>query len=169
MGRFSAHRFYNGKGIDPMRLSNSLIGFCAIVFGLAVMMYTRGFPAQPDGLPGPEFFPNVLAGLFIVAGIGLALGSIRRGERILHAQWVGLGAAAVVNILLVLGIIVTYMLVADDVGFLLTSLILMAFLMKWLGTSWQWTILMSATVTMGIYLLFAKILMVPLPWGLWGF
>ena len=81
----------------------------------------------------------------------------------------GLGVTAVLNILVVLGVIVAYILVSDYVGFLFTSLILMGFLMKWLGVSWRWTIAMSILLTIGIYLLFAKMLLVPLPWGLWGF
>ena len=152
-----------------MRVSDSLIGFALIIFGIAVILHTQGFPAQADGHPGPEFFPNVLAGLFILAGLGLSFGSIRRGEKILEVQAPGLGVPAVVNILMVLGVIVIYILVSDDVGFLFTSLILMGFLMKWLGVTWQWTLIMSVVLTMGIYLLFAKMLLVPLPWGLWGF
>jgi putative tricarboxylic transport membrane protein len=152
-----------------MRVSDSIIGFVMIIFGLAVIIHTQGFPAQADGHPGPEFFPNVLAGLFMIAGLGLAIGSIRRGEKIIMVQAPGLGTAAVVNILFVLGTIVVYILVSDYLGFLVTSLILMGFLMKWLGVTWKWTIIMSISLTMGIYLLFAKMLLVPLPWGLWGF
>ena len=152
-----------------MRVSDSIIGLAIIVFGLVVIAYTQSFPAQADGYPGPEFFPNVLAGLFIVAGLSLTIGSIRRGEKILDLQMPGLGVTAVLNILVVLGVIVAYILVSDYVGFLFTSLILMGFLMKWLGVSWRWTIAMSILLTIGIYLLFAKMLLVPLPWGLWGF
>ena len=152
-----------------MRVSDSIIGFMMIIFGIAVIIHTQGFPAQPDGHPGPEFFPNVLSGLFMLAGLTLIIGGVRRGEKILDVKAPGLGVAAVVNILLVLGVIVVYILVSDYIGFLITSFILMGFLMKWLGVTWMWTVIMSSVLTMGIYLLFAKMLLVPLPWGLWGF
>ena len=152
-----------------MRVSDSIIGFVMIFFGIAVVVQTMGFPAQPDGHPGPEFFPNVLAVLFMLAGVTMIAGSIRRGEKILEVQAPGLGVSAVVNILIVLSIIVLYILVSDYLGFLFTSFVLMGFLMKWLGVTWNWTLVMSAALTMGIYLLFAKVLLVPLPWGLWGF
>jgi putative tricarboxylic transport membrane protein len=151
-----------------MRVSDSLIGFVMILFGLAVIVYTRGFPAQADGHPGPEFFPNVLAGLFMLAGLGLAIGGFRRGEKIFHFEAPGLGAGAVVNILLVLGVAAAYILISDFLGFIITSFVLMGFLMKWLAVTWRWTLIMSAALTMVIYLLFAKVLLVPLPWGLWG-
>ena len=41
-------------------------------------------------------------------------------------------------------------------------------LMKWLKVKMLPSLVMSIAVTLGIYLLFAKVLLVPLPWGLWG-
>jgi hypothetical protein len=41
-------------------------------------------------------------------------------------------------------------------------------LMKWLKVKMIPSLVMSLAVTLAIYLLFAKILLVPLPWGLWG-
>jgi len=40
--------------------------------------------------------------------------------------------------------------------------------MKWLRVSTRWSLVMACGVTLAIYLLFAKMLLVPLPWGLWG-
>jgi len=40
--------------------------------------------------------------------------------------------------------------------------------MKWLKVKTLSSIVMSFGVTLVIYLLFAKVLLVPLPWGLWG-
>jgi hypothetical protein len=40
--------------------------------------------------------------------------------------------------------------------------------MKWLKVKTLSSILMALSVTFVIYLLFAKMLLVPLPWGLWG-
>jgi hypothetical protein len=41
-------------------------------------------------------------------------------------------------------------------------------LMKWLKVKILPSLIMSIVVTLAIYVLFAKILLVPLPWGLWG-
>ena len=40
--------------------------------------------------------------------------------------------------------------------------------MKWLKVRTSLSLAMSVGVTLAIYLLFAKVLLVPLPWGLWG-
>ena len=41
-------------------------------------------------------------------------------------------------------------------------------MMKWLKATYLRGLVMAGGVTLGIYLLFAKVLLVPLPWGLWG-
>jgi hypothetical protein len=40
--------------------------------------------------------------------------------------------------------------------------------MTWFRATALWSMVMACSVTLGIYLLFAKFLLVPLPWGLWG-
>ncbi|MGE5254944.1 MAG: tripartite tricarboxylate transporter TctB family protein, partial [Planctomycetaceae bacterium] len=57
---------------------------------------------------------------------------------------------------------------SNFLGFLITSFLLLFFLMKRLRVTLFKCLVMSGGVTLGIYLLFAKVLMVPLPWGLWG-
>ncbi|MCJ7829860.1 MAG: tripartite tricarboxylate transporter TctB family protein, partial [Desulfobacterales bacterium] len=73
-----------------------------------------------------------------------------------------------INILLILGAIVFYILLSDFLGFLITSFIVLLGLMQRLNVSTVWSLTMSAAVTLAIYGLFAKILLVALPWGLWG-
>ena len=40
--------------------------------------------------------------------------------------------------------------------------------MKRLRVSNAWCLIMAFGMTVAIHLLFAKVLLVPLPWGLWG-
>jgi len=62
-----------------MRVSNTAIGVGLIVFAIAVLLYTRTFPTLEKGYPGPSLFPNVLAVLFIIAGITLVAQGVRSG------------------------------------------------------------------------------------------
>jgi len=151
-----------------MRFSDSAIGLVLIGFGSAVLTHTRTFPSLDTGHPGPGFFPNILAGLIMVAGLGLVVQGVRRGERLLKFDPGGLGLTGLVNIVVVLAAIVFYIYISDFLGFQITSFILLLALLKWLGVKWFWSLVMAAGVTMAIYILFAKILLVPLPWGLWG-
>ncbi len=151
-----------------MRVSNTTIGLGLIIFAIAVLFYTRTFPTLEKGYPGPSLFPNVLAVLFIISGITLVVQGVRSGERILRFDTSGITGSGLINILLVLGGIVFYIYLSEFLGFQITSFILLFGLMKWLRVSTPWSLVMACGVTLAIYVLFAKILLVALPWGLWG-
>ncbi len=151
-----------------MRVSNTAIGLFQIVFGIAVFLYARTFPDLENGMPGPSLFPAVLAVLFIFTGIILVVQGVRSGERVLKLDTSELSRSGIVNILLVLAIILFYILLSDLLGFQIISFVILVFLMKLLNVSTRWSLIMAGGVTFIIYILFAKMLLVPLPWGLWG-
>jgi putative tricarboxylic transport membrane protein len=151
-----------------VRVSNTAIGLSLIIFALAVIIHTRTFPSLDNGYPGPSLFPRVLAVLFILAGIGLIIQGIKKREKILKFDIGAVSRAGWINILIVLGAVVCYIFLSDAIGFLILSFVMMMVLMKWLRAKTSWSLVMSLSVTLAIYILFAKILLVPLPWGLWG-
>jgi putative tricarboxylic transport membrane protein len=151
-----------------MRVSNTAIGLGLIIFAIAVLFYTRTFPTLEKGYPGPSLFPNVLAVLFIISGISLVVQGVRSGEKVLKLDTTGITGSGLINILLALGAIIFYIFLSEFLGFQITSFILLFGLMKWLRVSTRWSLVMACGVTLAIYALFAKILLVALPWGLWG-
>jgi putative tricarboxylic transport membrane protein len=151
-----------------MRVSNTAIGLVLIVFASAVLVYVRTFPSLDNGYPGPALFPSVLAVLFIICGIGLIIQGIRAGEKLLKFDIGTLTRKGIINILFVLAVILCYIYLSEYIGFLILSGVLLFVTPKWLGVSTLRSLILSVVVTLGIYLLFAKLLLVPLPWGLWG-
>jgi putative tricarboxylic transport membrane protein len=151
-----------------MRVSDTAIGLGAILLGIAVILYSRNFPTLEKGYPGPSLFPMVLAVLFILAGVVLGVQGLRRGERLLHFDVSDLTASGILGIFLVIGLTVFYICLSERLGFHLVSPIILLAMMKCLRVSTRWGLIMSGGITVLIYGLFAKILMVPLPWGLWG-
>ena len=151
-----------------MRISNTVIGLVIILFGGAVLIDTRTFPSLENGYPGPSLFPNILAVLFIIAGIVLVVQGVRSREKFLKFDTTGISREGIVNILLVLIAVVFYIVLSDFLGFQIISFILLVGLMKWLKVSTFWSLLMSVVITEAIYILFAKILLVALPWGIFG-
>lgn len=151
-----------------MRVSNTVIGLGTIIFGIWVILYARNFPKLEQGYPGPSLFPMVLAVLFIFAGIILIVQDIRSGAKKLKFDISDLSRVHLVNIALILGAILFYIFVSDFLGFQFTSVIILVVMMKRLRVSTAWSVIMACGVTFSIYILFAKILLVPLPWGLWG-
>ena len=151
-----------------MRVSNTAIGLVLIIFSTVVLWHVQSFPSLDNGYPGPALFPSVLAVLFILCGIGLIIQGIRQHEKLLKFDIRTLTLSGLLNILFVLGAIVCYIFLAETIGFLIFSFVVLMVLMKWLKVKTLSSIAMAVGVTLVIYLLFAKVLLVPLPWGLWG-
>ena len=151
-----------------MRVSNTVIGLGTIIFSIWVLLYARSFPKLEQGYPGPSLFPMVLAVLFIFAGIILIVQDLHSGARKLKFDISDLTRVHLINIGLTLVAVLFYIFVSDILGFLITSFIILMVLMKRLRVSTAWSFIMACGVTFSIYILFAKILLVPLPWGLWG-
>ena len=151
-----------------MRVSNQSIGLLLIGFAVWVFIYTQGFPNLDNGYPGPALFPRVLAGLFILAGIGLIINGVRCREKWISLDTDNITHKGIFNILFVLGVIVCYIYFSDFFGFLILSPILLFLLLKFIKVKTILSLFVSIIVPLGIYILFAKILLVPLPWGLWG-
>jgi putative tricarboxylic transport membrane protein len=139
-----------------------------IIFSAVVLWHVQSFPSLENGYPGPSLFPSVLAILFIFCGIGLIIQGVKKREKLLKFDTRSLTVPGLLNILFVLGAIVCYILLAEYAGFLIFSFAVMLILMKWLNVKIISSVLMAVGVTLVIYILFAKILLVPLPWGLWG-
>ena len=151
-----------------MRVSNTAIGLFLILFAAVVLWHVQSFPSLDNGYPGPALFPSVLAVLFILCGIGLIIQGVRQREKLLKFDAGSLTLSGLLNILFVLGTIVCYIFLAETIGFLIFSFTVLLILMKWLKVKILSSITMSIGVTLVIYLLFAKVLLVPLPWGFWG-
>ncbi len=151
-----------------MRVSNTVIGLGTVIFSIWVILYARNFPKLEQGYPGPSLFPMVLAVLFIFAGIVLIVQDLRSGAKKLKFDISDLSRVHLINIGLILAAILFYIFVSDFLGFQITSFIILVFMMKRLRVSTFWSLIMACGVTFGIYVLFAKMLLVPLPWGLWG-
>ena len=151
-----------------MRVSNTAIGLSLIIFACAVLGHVRSFPKLDNGYPGPALFPSVLAVLFILCGIGLVIQGIRNREKLLKIDLGTVTLAGWINIAFVLGTVACYIFFAEYVGFSIFSFVILMILMKWLTVKLLHSLVMSIAVTLAIYLLFAKVLLVPLPRGLWG-
>jgi putative tricarboxylic transport membrane protein len=151
-----------------MRVSNTAIGLVLVIFASAVLIHVQGFPSLENGYPGPSLFPEVLAVLFIFCGIGLIIQGIRQHEKILKFDLGNITLAGWLNIAFVLGTVFCYIFFAEYLGFLIFSFVILMILMKWLKVKMLPSLVMSIVVTLSIYILFAKVLLVPLPWGLWG-
>jgi tripartite-type tricarboxylate transporter receptor subunit TctC len=111
---------------------------------------------------GPMFFPAILAALCALAlAACLVTGQLRRPEGVPALTWGG-----ALSIALVLGMLLLYVLVADEVGFVLSASALMLVLLWRADVRWPVALAVTACLVPAVYQLFAAGLRVPLPRGL---
>lgn len=151
-----------------MRINDTVFGALLLALAAFVWIAAAGFPKMPGTQYGPGFFPQVIA---VGLGIG-ALLLIWRGWRALAAgeplaaagpwarhpgRWLGL--------LVILGALVFYDLAAEPLGFPIVGFIIGTVFMLYLGVRWWHAGLISLGMVVAIWLLFARLLLVPLPGG----
>lgn len=148
-----------------MKLSDTLLGLILAGFGGVVIYLTLGFPKMPQGFIGPSLFPRVIACLFVLCGIILFLQGVRRKQPLISTGR-QLNMSQVTNVLMMAAAVFFYIYASGFLGFILTSFIILSILMVKFGVKPVVSGTVSVLVTLSIYLLFRKFLLVPLPLGL---
>lgn len=121
----------------------------------------------PLNAPGAGFFPAVIGGIFSALSVALlittALGKIRAGEKQRFwkekKSWVKISRALLS--------LIFYMIFLEFFGYIITTMIFVFFLLKFVGKKgWMISIVMAVLVSLGSYALFKMALGVSLPRGL---
>lgn len=151
-----------------MRVNEAFFGLALLALGVFVWLHAAGFPQVPGTAYGPAFFPQSLA-----AGLGIAailliwrgMRQIASGGRLSDfAPWVR-QPGRWFGLLLMLSSMVIYAWLDDILGFHLTGFAITAMFMAYLGVKLWQALLYSILTVIAIWLLFARLLLVPLPGG----
>jgi putative tricarboxylic transport membrane protein len=150
-----------------MRLNDAVFGVLLIVFAIAEIAYTRTFPSLHGQAYGPDLFPILIGVGFLITGAILTLQGLaqRAAQPLVEAGAWAADRGNVVNFALVLLALLFYIAASDWLGFILTAFIIMLVLLKSFGSGMVAALVIAALTTLGIHTLFARILLVPLPWG----
>lgn len=151
-----------------MRFNNVIPGGLLILFALAEIAYASTFPRLHGQDYGPDLFPTLIGiGLLVCGGILVFQGVAQRAQ----VPMLSIGDWAqdrqnIANVVILLASMLFYILASDALGFIPTSLLILTILLRRFGSSWITTIVVAFTTTFVIHTLFAKLLLVPLPWGI---
>jgi putative tricarboxylic transport membrane protein len=152
-----------------VRLNDAVIGIALILFALAMIAYTRTFPAMPGQDYGPALFPTLIGIGFIVTGVILIVSGMRRRrvEPLFGGgEWLRSGPH-IINFLAVVGGLLLYIVASDWLGFILTSLLLLfVWLVLFRGGKPISSLAIALAVTLAVNYAFSQLLLVPLPLGL---
>lgn len=151
-----------------MRFNNVIPGGVLILFALAVIAYANTFPRLHGQNYGPDLFPTLIGTGLLVCGVILIVQGVAQRANV---PMVDIGDWAkdrnnIANVVILLGSMIFYILVSDAVGFIPISPLILTVLLVRFGSSWASSILIAVITTFVIHTLFAKLLLVPLPWGI---
>lgn len=160
-----------------MQLSDRITGLFVAVLGAAAAYAGSKLPPVPGQQVGPNVFPMVVGIGMVVCGSLIALGVGRvfedraeadlaahsdetRVEAQSHGWQKGLMA------LIPPGLLVFYVVAVERLGFLLTASAVVLAAALALGARWRLAVPLALIAPAFVHLAFAKLLRVPLPFGL---
>ena len=142
------------------RLSGSVL----VVFALLVIWESRHLPLGTFRQPGPAFVPILLAVLLVIFGVFVVLTS-GRSPLLSSISWTEWRHA-----LAILGASLFSVFAIERLGYRLTVLLVLSFLVKVVEKrGWVLSLAFAFTLSFGSFFLFYTLLRVPLPEGPLGF
>ena len=152
-----------------MNKAETVAGAVCVAIGVLMLLESIKFPYFVEGVPGPGFLPLWTSLGIIGAGLVLAVKGIRprlvTQEGITWPETAGWRRVG-----LMLGALAVSLLLLELLGFLVTTTLFMAVVVFSLGVR-SWRILASVPLVsaVGLYVIFAVWLRVPLPKGILAF
>ena len=142
------------------RLSGSVL----VIFALLVIWESRHLPLGTFRQPGPAFVPILLAVLLVIFGVFVVLTG-GRSPLLSSISWTEWRHA-----LAILGASLFSVFAIERLGYRLTVLLVLSFLVKVVEKrGWVLSLAFAFTLSFGSFFLFYTLLRVPLPEGPLGF
>lgn len=146
-----------------MRMNDAVSGGALMAAAVVIVGYAQSFPARPGIAFGPGLFPTIIGcGLFI-GGVLLAVQSWQAGEGSHGLPDWARSPQALGGLALLFGLIAFYVLLADQLGFLVTAFVILSAFQVWFGVRVLPALGLAALGALALYLSFSRLLAVPLP------
>jgi putative tricarboxylic transport membrane protein len=135
-----------------------------VLFALLVIWESRLLPLGSFRHPGPAYVPVLLASLLLIFGV-LLIFTAGRAPSLSSLRWTEWRHA-----LAILAACVFAVFAIERVGYRLTMLLVLGFLVKFVERrGWVLSLTFAFSLAFGSFFLFYTLLRVPLPQGPWGF
>ena len=150
-----------------MKINDAFWGLLLMALGATVLFAVRNYPNIPGQPVGPALFPGLIALGMCIGGAMLVWQGWRDradGPWLEWEDWVN-SPRHTRALVALLGSVVFYIVVADDLGFLITAVLMMVMLFRSLQVPWRRSVFWAVVATLVVHFAFYKLLRVPLPWG----
>jgi putative tricarboxylic transport membrane protein len=144
-----------------MTRADRIWGMVILLFGGVYLVEGIRIPPAAIGDPlGPRTFPTVLGVVLLVCGAILLCRPQRRKAAVIERK-------LFVPVMLLAGLLVAYALSLAWLGYPLATFLFMIIAARMMGErSLAWSLPIAGGFSVGIYLVFTRLLMIPLPPGL---
>lgn len=169
-----------------MRLNDAVVGIVLVLFAIAEIAYSTTFPTLHGQAYGSSLFPTIIGCCLIACGLVLIVRGLQTRRQSAHSaasssplanhaaesqRWVQWDdwvrdRSRCINMLLVPGLLIVYIALSDFIGFIPLAATILTVLLYRLGSSLLFSLLIASSTTVLLQLLFARVLLVPLPSGL---
>ena len=148
-----------------MNKAETTAGGIVTALGVLMLLESMKFAYFLDGVPGPGFLPRWVAAGLVCVGLYLTAKGIRPGMALNKPiSWPDAGVWRRVAVML--GALAIALLLLERLGFVIVVTVFMAVVMYSLSVrSWLMLALIPVLTAIGLYVLFAVWLLVPLPRG----
>lgn len=152
-----------------MDKAETVAGGVVTAIGVAMLLKSFTFAYFVEGVPGPGFLPRWIAGGLVCAGLVLTAKGLRPSLALREAiPWPD--ASGWRRVALMFGALAVALLLLDKLGFMVVTTAFMAVLIFGLGVrSWVMLVTTPLAAAIGLYVVFAVWLRVPLPKGIFVF
>lgn len=152
-----------------MRFNDAIPGALLFLFSSFVLVNARSLPSLPGYEYGAGFFPTITAIALMICSVMLIVkGAYSKAKLLVLGDWIK-SPKLVSNIVLIPMNLVFYIVFANRLGFILTSMIMLIATIWWLRGKIVSTVITSVCVSLFAYVFFYKLMTVPLPPGLLSF
>lgn len=153
-----------------MKFNDAIPGTLFLAIGIFAFVHAGGFLRFPGVPYGPDLFPRIIAILMGGGGLILIVKGLRNWKTapwLERADWARKWQSYGIFTAIV-GAVLFYILLVDELGFLLTAFLMLnaLFLVTRGPGSWASSLALTLCVTATIHLTFAEMLRVPLPFGI---
>ena len=149
-----------------MKKADIVGGLIGILIGLYAIWEGTKMPEDLVMKIGPSFFPNILAG-FLILFSAILIANALRGKSKGEVAPLRIADKGVQRGLITFAAAIVFCVVLDPLGFLLTSIIFLTFMMWIMGNRKPVALTIAPTViTLAVWLVFEKVLNLSMPAGI---
>lgn len=147
-----------------MKKGNIIFAGIFSLLAILTIIQSSLYPKGQDGIPGPGFFPILIAVLMVAASISLMISSLKMSPE--QDETLVLTSKDNKRAYFAMGCMVAYVIIMPFVGFCVTTFLFLFGMIKWLsGYKYVKSCLISAIVIILIYVVFGMVLHVSLDFG----